>query len=97
MGQKAKNAGKKKSKVSHRPKKDTWEGLVSLVGDSRQPPSKQWMEEVDMMLKDNFSAYVAVEKCKKGRGCVRQTDLVKNAHIFKPDEGCENIWNSPSI
>jgi hypothetical protein len=97
MGQKAKNAGKKKSKVASNKTKIKTRGVVSLVGDSRHPPSKEWMEEVDMMLKENFSATAALENCKKGRACVRQTDLVKNAHIFKPDEGFENIWNSPRV
>ena len=99
MGQKAKNAGKKKSKVSSNNTEIKYHrrSVVSLVGDSRHPPSKQWMEEVDMMLKNNFSISQAKEKCKKGRGCVRQTDLVKNTHIFKPEEGCENIWNTPRV
>jgi hypothetical protein len=105
MGQKAKNAGKKKSNPSSgklanapsceygNPKK----GIISLVGDSRYPPSKEWMEEVDMMLKSNFSASVAVEKCKKGRACVRSTDLVKSPCVFIPEDDVRHMWNSQRV
>jgi len=97
MGQKAKNAGKKKSKVaSNKPQSKTY-GAISLVGNPRQPPTKQWMEEVDSMLKDNFSAAASVEKCKIGRACVRQTDLVKNATKFIPYPEYKDLWNSPRV
>ena len=105
MGKKSRNAGSKKSKPSagklanapsceygcHRG------GLISLVGNSNNPPSKEWMEEVDMMLKGNFSASVAVEKCKKGRMCVRSTDLVKSPCIFIPEDDVRHMWNSPRV
>ena len=55
------------------------------------------MEEVDMMLKGNFSASVAVEKCKKGRMCVRNTDLVKSPCVFIPEDDVRHMWNSPRV
>ena len=91
MGQKAKNAGKKKSKVSSRVSQGNQ--ILCVKGSVNNPPSKEFLEEVDAMVKYNFSISSS-RQGYRGRRIMRSTDLCKTPCVFKPSiEKIDEIWN----
>ena len=74
MGQKAKNAGKKKSKSACN-KVEGRQGIIRLTGKKGQEPSQEFINEVSEILKTNFHSHLT----RKFRGNeLRNTDIDRN-------------------
>ena len=80
MGQKAKNAGKKKSKPASN-KEKARPGIISVKGHIGTKPSQEFMDEANEMIKLNYQGHIR----SRFKRILRKTDVDKNSCITYGD------------
>ena len=78
MGQKAKNAGKKKSKVASN-KKQIGKQIVKIKANG----SNEFLQEVGYILRDNVTTAKYLQDYNGGT-CLRKTDFIKKSFTYIP-------------